>query len=360
MSSPIASVVHLEQKQTSGVETAIRQASQKTGVEFSYLLAQATAESGLNPNAKAGTSTAAGLYQFIERTWLDMVDRHGAKYGLDKQATLISRDDSGRPVVTGTAKDRKAILDLRYDAEIAALMAGEYAAENRNYLEGALSQKVEGADLYFAHFLGGGGAARFLRALKSNPQQAAANVMPEAAAANYNVFYDKSGKARSLQQVYDRFEAKFSDVDLASAPVSTAVQATTSVVVKPENKLAAANIETIRPQKPDLSRLAGGAEIDRLGKNSVQPATSSGYWQHRGAMGTVSAFAHDATVRSLLRVLETDRDGLVPVDDEDRQQQHRQAAEMLDQAKVSSRFGMQGYLLGNLLQAQIEGYKETF
>lgn len=349
MSSPIASVVHLEQKQNTGVETAIRQASQKTGVDFSYLLAQATTESGLNPNAKAGSSTAAGLYQFIERTWLDMVDRHGAEYGLEKQAAMIARDDSGRPYVNGSVKDRKAILDLRYDPEIASMMAGEYAAENRNYLEGALSQKVQGTDLYFAHFLGAGGAARFLRAMEDNPSQSAAAVLPEAAAANHNIFYDKSGKPRSLQQVYDRFESKFSDVT---------IQADNQVI--PPTIVAKADNATSVPSWLDTA--ASGQKVPTAPymksatvNNVDQIAFAKGggnighYWHQRGiAPAGLSAFANDTTIKSLLRVLETDRDGLAPTDDQVEKPALTTAA-----VERAAHFGMQGLVLGNLLQAQL-------
>jgi len=43
------------------VRSAIAKAAQRTGVDFDYLLAQARIESSLNPNAKARTSSAAGL-----------------------------------------------------------------------------------------------------------------------------------------------------------------------------------------------------------------------------------------------------------------------------------------------------------
>ena len=346
MASPIASVVHLEQNHTRGVETAIRNASEKTGIDFSYLMAQATAESGLNPKAKAGTSSAAGLYQFIDRTWLDMVDRHGAKYGLDKQAALIDRDEDGQLAVKGDSKTRKEILDLRYDPEIASLMAGEYAAENRAYLEGSLSQKVAGTDLYFAHFLGGGGAARFLKALEKNPNQSAARIMPEAAAANGPVFYDKSGKARTLQQVYDRFAAKFKDMETSSS-TQTQVAALTPPSPPAANKL----LSLSAPEKSSASWPVSPASNKITGQ----------YWQQRGATpGTsagMAAFANDATVRSLLKVLEADRDGLIPT--EDRQEKttatRAEIAEALSGA--GARFGMHGLMLGNLLQAQIERSK---
>ena len=50
--------------QTAEVQGAIARAATRTGVDFDYLLAQARLESGLDPSAKAQTSSATGLYQF--------------------------------------------------------------------------------------------------------------------------------------------------------------------------------------------------------------------------------------------------------------------------------------------------------
>jgi soluble lytic murein transglycosylase-like protein len=52
------------------VREAIAQASDKTGVDFAFLLATAKRESSLNPKARAKTSSAKGLFQFLDQTWL--------------------------------------------------------------------------------------------------------------------------------------------------------------------------------------------------------------------------------------------------------------------------------------------------
>src|SRR5690348_634166 len=73
---------------------SIKTASTRTGVNFAYLLQQASTESSFNPKAKAKTSSASGLYQFIESTWLSMVKKHGDKYGMGDLADKI--DKNGR------------------------------------------------------------------------------------------------------------------------------------------------------------------------------------------------------------------------------------------------------------------------
>jgi hypothetical protein len=204
----------------SEVVDAIREASARTGVDFKFMLAKAQTESSLDPSVRARTSSASGLYQFIESTWLRTVRQHGAKYGLGEFAGAIE-DEYGTARVRDPGT-RRAILDLRFDPKIASSMAAEFAKSNHAQLEGALGAGVNSTDLYLAHFLGANGAARFLAQYRNDPQRVAAPIFPEAANANRNVFYDpNSGRARTLGQVYDFFSRKMGEevslVDSAAA-----------------------------------------------------------------------------------------------------------------------------------------------
>ena len=81
------------------VYQAIHAASSSTGVDFKYLFNQARVESSLNPQAKASTSSATGLYQFIEQSWLGVVAKHGDAHGLGWAASAITRGgDTGLPI----------------------------------------------------------------------------------------------------------------------------------------------------------------------------------------------------------------------------------------------------------------------
>ncbi|WP_374414134.1 transglycosylase SLT domain-containing protein [Novosphingobium colocasiae] len=182
---------------------AIARAAQATGVDFQYLMAQARLESGFDPSARAATSSATGLYQFTEGTWLETLDRHGAAHGLDWAQGAI---DGGR-VADPTMRAR--ILALRGDPEASALMAAELAGDNAIDLTATLGRTPDPTELYLAHFLGSAGAGQFLSALATDPGQSAAAVLPKAAAANRAIFFGSQGP-RSVADVMALMRARVS------------------------------------------------------------------------------------------------------------------------------------------------------
>lgn len=190
-----------------GIQTAIADASRKTGIDFNYLLGQAQVESGMRADARAATSSATGLYQFIEQSWLGVVKDHGGAHGLGWAADSIRRTAGGRYVVSDPAA-RRTILDMRSDPGTAALMAAEHASDNKAALEERLGRPATGTDLYMAHFLGQGGAAKFLGAMEANPNRSGAALFPAAARANRGVFYASNGQPRTLGEIYARFAGK--------------------------------------------------------------------------------------------------------------------------------------------------------
>lgn len=199
------SIVSVNSK--AGIQTAIAAASRKTGIDFNYLLGQAQVESGMRANARATTSSATGLYQFIEQSWLGVMKNHGAEHGLGWASDSIRQTASGRYVVSDPAT-RRAILDMRSDPGTAALMAAEHASDNKAALEQRLDRPATGTDLYMAHFLGQGGAAKFLGAMESNPGRTGAAMFPAAARANRSIFYASNGQPRTLGEIYSRFAGK--------------------------------------------------------------------------------------------------------------------------------------------------------
>lgn len=190
-----------------GVTAAIHRAAARTGVNFDYLMGQARIESGFNPSARARTSSATGLFQFIEQTWFATVRKHGATHGLSWAAEAIRQAPNGRYFVSDPGL-RRSILDLRKEPQAASAMAAEFAADNQSTLEQRLARPMESVDLYLAHFLGAGGAGKFLEAHDRNPGTPAAALLPAAARANRSIFYAKDGSPRSVAEIRERFAAK--------------------------------------------------------------------------------------------------------------------------------------------------------
>ncbi|MFH1157859.1 MAG: transglycosylase SLT domain-containing protein [Pseudomonadota bacterium] len=187
---------------------AVERAAARTGADFSFLMDKASAESGFDPSATSKSSTATGLFQFIDSTWLNMMKEHGAKYGLGALASQI-QIRNGKPCVDD-CKAKAAILNLRKNPEIAALMAGEFSAQNKQYLQEHTDGTVGATELYFAHFMGATGATKFLNARDAGGDAVAADLFPKEALANRNVFFDPAtGRARTLDGIYDFFAQKF-------------------------------------------------------------------------------------------------------------------------------------------------------
>jgi hypothetical protein len=183
------------------VVSAIQTAAQKTGAGFEYLLRTAQRESSLQPAAQASSSSARGLYQFIDTTWLTMVRDEGRNLGLGRYAEQIGRSDSGRPTVADP-NARREILALRDDPAVSALMAGAFTNRNASELRAATGRNPTEGELYMAHFLGSGGAARLIGLNETNPQASAARLFPDAAGANRRIFFDQ-GRPRTIAEVYN-------------------------------------------------------------------------------------------------------------------------------------------------------------
>lgn len=203
------------------VREAIADAAARSGVDFGYLYSQAQLESSLDPEAKAPTSSAAGLFQFTRQTWLATLKEHGREHGFAWAADAISRSADGRYTIADPTL-RSSILDLRYDAGAASAMAAEFARDNQSFLQSQLGRALEPVDLYLAHFLGPAGAAEFLAAHDTDPEGIAAASFPAAATANRSIFYDAAGRARSFSEIRTRFADRMADASNSAPPVLTA------------------------------------------------------------------------------------------------------------------------------------------
>jgi hypothetical protein len=187
------------------VKDTLRQSGAKSGSDFAYLLKVADGESRFQANAKAKNSSAAGVFQFTEQTWLQMVKTHGAKYGMAREAEAI-KVGKGRLEVPDAAA-RQAILARRHDPKLATQMATELAGDNRKFLEKRLGRKASEGEVYAAHAFGASGALRMIQTREAAPERAGDQVLPAAARTNRAIFYDRTTQApRSTAQIMARLD----------------------------------------------------------------------------------------------------------------------------------------------------------
>lgn len=185
----------------SSVANALETASRTTGASFRYLLDTAKRESDLDPTLKSRTSSATGLFQFLDETWLSTLKTDGARYGYGRYAEAIGRNARGGYEIADPSL-RREVLALREDATANAVMAGAFTNRNASELRAALGRQPTDGELYIAHFLGAGGAKTLLELYANAPDRRADAAFPEAAAANRTIFYDAQGSARSVADVY--------------------------------------------------------------------------------------------------------------------------------------------------------------
>jgi hypothetical protein len=225
----------------SSVTGAIRQAAHKTGTNFNYLLATARVESNLNPSAQASSSSAGGLFQFIEQTWLGTLKHAGPALGYGRYADAVTMTSSGRFEVQDPGL-RQQILSLRNDPSANALMAGAFTKWNGDWLAAKLGRAPTEGELYLAHFLGAAGASKLITTASTSPQANAAAVFPRAAGANRSIFYDKQGEPRSVAQVYRQVVGRY-DLARARPPVAPA----TMIAERAATPLAVTSLAASQP-----------------------------------------------------------------------------------------------------------------
>jgi hypothetical protein len=199
------------------VRAAIDEAAGATGIPAGYLYTVAKKESSLNPKAQASTSSAGGLFQFIDKTWERTLEKHGDKYGYGPDTP-------------------------KTDARANALMAAEFTKENAAVLRSS-GIPVNSKTLYLAHFAGAEGATKLLRA---GSEAEAADVLPAAAKANPTIFYS-GGASRTVGQVVGRLTAGF------------------NADAQPPKQVAAAGGATASDAEEDIPSATGGTQVASAG-----------------------------------------------------------------------------------------------
>lgn len=220
----------------------IKNAAQTVGVPESWLYSTAVQESSLNPKAKAPTSSATGLFQFINSTWASMVSKYGAKYGIG--------------------------MGDRENPQASAIMGALFMKDNMNSLQAA-GLPVTYSSVYGAHFLGSAGIKKLLSA---NPTESGAKLFPDAARANKNVFFNENNQPRTVAEILSFFGAKlkkvgsFKPASVTTSHPSSAVTTSTPgrSISNTSNTYIMAPQDNITPNIPTQSPVTGITNMDEI------------------------------------------------------------------------------------------------
>lgn len=189
----------------------ITKISTAQGVDPSYLIATAKAESSLTPDVQAGSTSATGLFQFTESTWFGVVAKYGAQFGFSEQAVRLAKNRVDKKARGPYSAAERALLDLRKDPQASTSLVTAFTKENVASLTKKLGRAPNPGETYMAAFLGAAGAGTFMKGLYSNPNAPAYSyVSRDAARKNMSIFFfgGNPARPRTAQQVFDYMTGK--------------------------------------------------------------------------------------------------------------------------------------------------------
>jgi hypothetical protein len=184
------------------------QAANRTEMDPALLMAIADKESNFSTTAKARTSSASGLFQFVEKTWLKAVKDFGHLYGRKDEANAIA---DASDAIGAVAPQKKArILGLRNDPYLSAALAAEMLKKDSAKIAEKIGRPLTPGETYLIHFLGPEDTERFMTALNETPNASAAALLPKPARANRPIFYEQAGRKlrdKTVAEVHEAFES---------------------------------------------------------------------------------------------------------------------------------------------------------
>lgn len=278
-----------------GIKADIAKYSAEAGADPNKMMLMAAMESSMDPTQKAKGTSASGLMQFLGGTWDEQLGKHGKRYNL--------------------ASDRG-------DVRSQVILGSEYMKSNNVRIRKAAGRDLEMVDEYMGHLLGAGGASSLLR---SGANATASTVLPEQAASNRDIFYDK-GRPRTVGEMRDflngrlQAKAKSFGIDISgkggSAPASvgapsadTPVAPTTSVAAYKPSYEVKAPLSPDRVAGFDVSQGMTMADIEKIKSGSTAPpprrAQPGGMLSQGSSVGSVRDPAMSATTEFMARMAQT-------------------------------------------------------
>lgn len=207
-------------------QRALQDQAVNTGLSGSLVDRIIGVESAGVPTARNPNSTATGLGQFIESTWLNLFE----KYFPDRAAGM----------------SRGAILALRTDPGISRTMVELYTRELATSLARA-NLPVTDSNIYLSYFLGPGDAQRVLRADPNTPLQGLIN--PGSITANASVLGGGATAADAIRFAQRKVGTSAQELDIAEQVLDVERRQTEELVKQADEALRRSEEQRTRTQE---------------------------------------------------------------------------------------------------------------
>lgn len=244
-----------------GMINALYYASQETGTSFELLVIKAMLESDLGKHTIAANSSARGVFQYIDATWLALIKHHGEEIGYKPYADALEINQITRKYEVHGASPLSLtnILDLRDNPRIAALIKAYQILDEEQTLQSFKNgQDVHITDHYIVHMMGLSLARIFYKLQQSESAIIPANLtnqmFEKAIASNKYFFYGDDGNGLNATQIYSKFEERSSQKIEALRDIDTKYGSGANVKAPPcivRKREASLNIRTVSASHAD-------------------------------------------------------------------------------------------------------------
>ncbi len=210
--------LYFNNKQQTEIIDTLYNSTKDTGVDFELLVITAMIESNFGKNYKSETSSARGVFQYIEPTWLALIKKYGDRIGYKSyaDAIIIDKETKLHTIANNNILLRQETLDLRNNNDVSTMIKSyQIIDENKIIRSFKNGQTPNITDHYITHMLGLTLAKTFYKLYNGKSDIILANVrigtFKEAVRLNKEFFYDSNEAPLNAKQSYSKFKKKITE-----------------------------------------------------------------------------------------------------------------------------------------------------